>query len=321
MLMRRRCAQPGPLRAARPNGGAIRCAWITGVLAGLLAASVAVAPPASAAPIDSTGTVVRVVDGDTVIANIGGAEHRIRITGLNTMEISEYEKGHREGECRGRQATRRLEELVLNKTVRITARRASSASGERHRLRRSLEVTAGGRTVDPAAVLIREGLALWMPNQVEFRPNAEYPVLAAEAAAARRGLWQADGCGVGPSPDAALRVTVKPRGAETVTISNAGAGPVDLTGWWLRDSSFHGVLARGYEFRSKAVLPAGGTIVLHTGRGADHDNHRYWNLPNPVFDNPTGGPQWMGDGAYLFDPRGNLRAAHQYAPHAPIQFP
>jgi len=54
---------------------------VAGVLAGsLLLVSAASAAPA--APVDTTGKVIRVVDGDTVIARIDGKTHRIRITGL-----------------------------------------------------------------------------------------------------------------------------------------------------------------------------------------------------------------------------------------------
>lgn len=306
--------------------------WQAGILGGGLALSVVAgsllpAPAASAAsvtPVDTTGKVVRVVDGDTVIARIHGKTHRIRITGLNAMELTDYRRAHRQGECHARQATRLLEKLVLGKQVRITARDKSSESGERHRLRRSLAVKdANGTWIDPAAVLIREGLALWLPNKVEYLPNSSYPVLAAQAAVNRRGLWNTDACGAGPSRHTTLRVTVKWKGAETVTIGNQGTKPVSLAHWWIRDSAYHGKLARGYTFPAGTVIPAGGAIVLHIGKGSNGDGHYYWKLGNNVrlFDNVTDAPTFMADGAYLFDPQGDLRAAQQYAPHAPIQFP
>ncbi|MEU4570235.1 lamin tail domain-containing protein [Micromonospora sp. NPDC023956] len=314
----------------------VRGRLAAGVLTGALAGSLTLAVPASAAPVDTTGTVVRVVDGDTVIARIKGKKHpvRIRITGLNAMELTDYRPGHRDGECHARQAARRMEELVLNKRVKITARNSGSESGKRHRLRRSLEVKKEGKWIDPAAELMKEGLALWLPNKVEYLPNATYPVLAARAAREGRGLWDTDSCGAGPSQNAVLRVTVKWRGDESVSIDNLGAKPVSLAKWWLRDSSYLGDRARGYEFPSSAVVPAGGTIVLHVGKGKNGDDHYYWKPKkrkkddrvldkknDRIFDNVTGAPEHMADGAYLFDPDGDLRAAHQYAPHAPIQFP
>jgi len=313
----------------RPLGGRLAASVVTSVVTSALflvtAASTASAiSTVSSTSVDTTGKVTRVVDGDTVIARIHGTTHRIRITGLNAMELTDYRQGHRKGECHARQATRQLEKLVLGKTVRITARDEASESGERHRLRRSLVVKdANGTWIDPAAILIRNGLALWLPNKVEYLPNSSYPVLAAQAAADRRGLWNTDACGLGPSRNATLRVTVKWKGVETVTIDNQGANPVSLAGWWLRDSSYHGRLARGYTFPAGTAIPAGGTIVLHTGKGSNGSGHYYWNLNDNVrvFDNVTNAPTLMADGAYLFDPQGDLRAAQQYAPHAPIQFP
>lgn len=277
---------------------------------------------AVAAPANDVGRVVRVVDGDTVIVESGGAENRIRITGINTMELTNYEKGQRAGECRARQATRRMEELVLNKTVRLTALDAASKSGER--LRRTIEVLGNDGKVryDPAKNLLREGLALWMPNKFEFTPNQEYAALAAEAAAKRIGIWNPDGCGAGPSSSAVLRIAVQWRGDESVTIENRWIAPTDLGGWWLRDSSFLGERARGYQFPPGTVLPANSSIVLHTGKGKDRANQYYWGLDNDsVFNNVTGTPGFMADGAYLFDPDGDIRAALQYAPGARIQIP
>lgn len=91
----------------------------------------------------------------------------------------------------------------------------------------------------------------------------------------------------------------------------------------MRDSSYHGKSARGYEFRAKTSVPAGGAVVLHTGKGKNGGGHYYWGMKRGtrVFDNVTGAPTFMGDGAYLFDPQGDLRAAERYAPHAPVQFP
>ncbi len=44
------------------------------------------------------------------------------------------------------------------------------------------------------------------------------------------------------------------------------------------------------------------------GYGTDSADELHWGLATPPFDNPTGDARAMGDGGYLFDPRGNLRA-------------
>jgi micrococcal nuclease len=57
-----------------------------------------------------------------------------------------------------------------------------------------------------------------------------------------------------------------------------------------------------------AVVPAGGSLTLRMGRGADTAETFHWGLSTPPFENPSYDERATGDGGYLFDPRGNLRA-------------
>ena len=296
---------------------------ISSVLTAALATTLLLVPPAGAQtakpePVRHLGTVVRVVDGDTVIADIGGQQQRIRITGINAMELTDYDEGELKGDCHAVRATRVMKKLVLGKQVRFIAQDKNSMSGDR--LRRRIQLLDKQKT-DPAAVLLRKGLALWLPNKDEYRRNKHYARLAAEAASKHRGLWNSHACGVGPDQQAQLEVQVKWQGKETVTITNHSTTQVDLTKWWLRDSSKHDDLAHGYTFKAGTVVPAGGSIVIYSTKGANGPGQYNWGLPNPVFDNVTKAPTHVADGAYLFDPQGDLRAAQQYAPEAPIQFP
>jgi len=69
---------------------------------------------------------------------------------------------------------------------------------------------------------------------------------------------------------------------------------------------------RRYTFGRQAVVPPGGSIRVRVGRGRDRANTFYWGLPDPIFENATRGRRGMGDGGYLFDPHGDLRAWHIY---------
>ena len=296
---------------------------VSSTLTAALATTLLLAPSAGAQaakpePVRQLGTVVRVVDGDTVIADIEGQQHRIRVTGINAMELTDYDEGELKGDCHAVRATRVMKKLVLGKQVRFIAQDKDSMSGDR--LRRRIQLLDGKKT-DPAEQLLGQGLALWLPNGDEYRRNKRYARLAMKAAANHRGLWNSQACGAGPSQDAQLEIQVKWQGKETVTITNHGATPVDLTNWWLRDSSFHGERAHGHTFKTGPIVPAGGSIVIYSTKGASAPGQYNWGLPNPVFDDVTGAPTNMADGAYLFDPQGDIRAAQQYAPKAPIQFP
>lgn len=67
--------------------------------------------------------------------------------------------------------------------------------------------------------------------------------------------------------------------AEYVVIKNVSTTTKDLTGWTIRDESRH-----VYTF-PKALLGAGKTITLHSGRGTDTARHRYWGYRIYVWNN------------------------------------
>jgi len=56
------------------------------------------------------------------------------------------------------------------------------------------------------------------------------------------------------------------------------------------------------------TVPAHASIYVHVGRGRSHGTNFYWGLGHALFDNT------IGDGGYLFDPQGDLRAWDIYTP-------
>ncbi len=262
-------------------------------------------------------------DGDTIDVNMptstGKRKNvRVRIIGIQAMEQSVYASNprRRKGACHALPATARLEQLIRKGrgTVRLGAQDPTSVS--RRRLRRSVAVKIRGKWQDLGRILVGEGHALWLPYTVEYAWNAPYSGLAQQAALRRVNMWDTNACGDGPSESAALRLTVypDPKGSdlhnlngEQVRIENLSAQEVPLQGWWLRDSS----LAR-YEFPSWTVIPPGGSISVDVGSGVDSGTFFYWGLDHPVFENATRDGRGLGDGAYLFDPQGDLRAWMTY---------
>jgi len=275
-------------------------------------------------------------DGDTVKARIKqggrlGPRQSVRINGLQAMELHSYSrKQGRRGDCHSIEATQRLEQLINKKMVRLTAQRASSrATGEggRTRLRRSIAVKRGGTWIDVGAVMLAEGHALWLPNANEWASNRVYSRIAQEAAARRRGIWNPTACGgARSSRTSGLSLKVKwdaedddrrNVNGEWIRITNGSALPVSVGGWWLRDSHFRGPhhgpkKGRGFIFPSGAVVPAGGSIKVHVGRGSNSATAFYWGLSESIFENASSDDRAVGDGAYLFDTHGNLRAFSMY---------
>lgn len=266
-----------------------------------------------------SGKVTFLADGDTVeVAIRGVGRRRVRLGGINATELTRYSKypSRRRGECHGVQAAARLESLLrrAHRRVRLAAQDPSSHSGTR--LRRALYVRSHGRWIDVAGTLVREGHALWLPSHAEWAFNRAYAASARRAAAARRRLWDPAGCGQGPSPAVTptLQVNWDADGndfanvdGEYLRIGNPSPAPLALTGWWVRDSS-----ARRFALPAGTSVPAGGSIDVHVGHGADTARDLYWGLDVPVFENASGDGRAEGDGGYLFDPRGNLRAHEQY---------
>jgi micrococcal nuclease len=307
------------LVAAGPAGAA-------GAPAGLPAAGAAKARGAPAAgPCTSSGRaptcgyaygrVTFVADGDTVDVRIRGlGVRRIRLTGINAMEQTRYSKypRRRRGACHALAATARLHQLIRagHRRVRLAAQSPASVAGTR--LRRQLSVRIGGRWIDTGAALVAEGHALWLPNGVEYAWNRTYSHLSQLAAAHRLRLFDPDGCGRGPGGAAQPRLRLRwdARGNDGINVNgeyarvrNPGPRPLRLGRWWFRDSS-----ARRFVFPRGTVVAPRRSVTLRVGRGRATKRRLHWGLPKPAFENASGGRRAMGDGGYLFDPRGNLRA-------------
>lgn len=261
-------------------------------------------------------------DGDTFKATIGNSKKQqlIRMTGIQAMELKVYgrRKG-RVGECNAVKAADALDGMLRRKTVRlVSVKRDAITKGKRGRWRRAVQVKLNGRWVDPALELLRKSLVLWFPNGQEWAWNRQYSQVAAEMAARGQGIWNPNSCG--PAPDAGIPLSMKLKwdaegsdakdpNKEFARITNLdSARTLNLHNWWFRDSHLRPRL----EFPAGAQIPPGGSIKVHAGRGQDDNDSFYWGLGEAPWENVVGGARAMGDGGYLFDPKGNMRAFVQY---------
>ncbi len=275
-----------------------------------------------------TAKVMQVADGDTVNVRMRqngrwSPRRDVRMTGLQTMELRSYSRVRgRRGACHARSAAERLERLLKGprnkrRIIRLAARRPNSVSrGPRGRLRRAIAFRQGGRWHDAGTVLLREGYALWDPNRREWAWNKRYSKLAQLAARAGRRIWDTDACRRGPRQSSPLALKIRwdasgsdgrnPNG-EWIRIKNGDpVHPVGLRGWWVRDSAL-----RRYIFGHGAVIPAGGSIKVRIGPGRNDRRIFHWGLGDPIFENAKR-RRGIGDGAYLFDRHGDLRAWRMY---------
>jgi endonuclease YncB( thermonuclease family) len=278
----------------------------------------ALALPAAASARTWTAKVVSVNDGDTIHVRLGGHVETVRLSSIQAMEQSVYSPypSKRRGQCHALEATARLERIIRagHGRVRLSAQDPRSHAG--YRLRRSVAVRIGGRWRDVGLMLVREGHALWMSGTTEDRWNRAYNEAEQRARQDGAGLWNPVHCGRGPAQDVPLRLWVSsdPVGKDTgdvngefVKIQNQGSAAVPLGRWWVRDS-----MLRRFTFPAETVLEPGHTVTVHVGRGSDSAETFHWGLGDPAFENSNGDGRDLGDGGYLFDPQGDLRAAMVY---------
>jgi endonuclease YncB( thermonuclease family) len=233
--------------------------------------------------------IVRVLDGDSVLAIIDGIETDVRLQGINAPERDE---------CLGDESRRRLEQLLHSGPVQI-------AGTEFDQFDRLLGiVTAGGVAIN--VTLVADGLAIPLAAESPI----DQLVLEAEerARTLATGIWDPLSCGSGPIPDVAVvSVDSNPPGrdedaldGEKVVIRNRSGSPVDLTGWTLRDES---TLNR-FAFPDGTVLPSGEELEIVVGCEPAPDRVTWCN-DRPVWNNG-------GDTALLLDADGRIVDLYRY---------
>ena len=142
-------------------------------------------PGESGDALEANATVTRVVDGDTLVVDVGGVDERLRLIGINTPESVDP---NRPVMCFGKEASAHLAELTPPGTA-IRIERDVEARDRYDRLLGYVYRASDGEFVNLA--MVTDGFA----NQYTFPPNVEH-VDAFRAAArtardAGTGLWSA----------------------------------------------------------------------------------------------------------------------------------
>ena len=141
--------------------------WLTAITLFLLLLCACSSPP-------ETATVVRVIDGDTIIIDTG---QRVRYIGIDTPEVYPQQEAY------GREAWQTNRRLVEGKKVHLE--RDVSQTDKYGRLLRYVYVDG----VFVNAELVRQGLAeaKAYPPDIKYQDILEQ--LEKEARQARRGMW------------------------------------------------------------------------------------------------------------------------------------
>jgi micrococcal nuclease len=134
-----------------------------------------------------TARLVRAVDGDTVIARVGGKTERVRLVGLNTPESV---KRGSPVECWGPQASKNAKAWAKrHRTIKLVRDRATPDRDRYGRLLRYVEPTGEGRDLTTVQLLGGHGRVAAYGQKLT-RLSA---LNAAQRTARRhdRGLWGA----------------------------------------------------------------------------------------------------------------------------------
>lgn len=163
-----------------------RAVALAGALLATIAAVLAVLADQSATAGRPDGvSVVRVVDGDTIVARLPGGEKSIRLIGIDTPETVDPRKPV---QCFGREASERTKALLPPGTA-IRLERDVEARDHYGRLLAYVHRVDDGTFVNLA--LAEEGYAqpLTIPPNVAY--SARFSAAAADARQQGRGLWGA----------------------------------------------------------------------------------------------------------------------------------
>jgi len=140
-----------------------------------------------AAATDGRATVVRVIDGDTIVVRLAGSEEHVRLLGIDTPETHKQDTPV---ECYGPEASDRLNALLPAGTV-VRLVRDVEARDRYGRLLAYVYRDRDGLFVDLA--MVADGYAGPLAIAPNFAHRSELDAAAADARAARRGLWPACG--------------------------------------------------------------------------------------------------------------------------------
>lgn len=238
--------------------------------------------------VDVVATVTSVADGDSFRASADGRDIEIRLLGINAPE---------RGECYGPESAQWLVETIDGREIGL------AVEAEKDQFDRTLAIAVLDTTnVNVEAVATGHALVV-----SEVDEDRETFIEAEERARSSGiGMWGNDICGAN-GPKAALEIVdidYNPSGpddVETVTIGNAGAESINLSGFTLRDESS----TNRYPMPTEVLAPGASHVVRVIRCDSPESHGPAWCSEEPVWNNG-------GDTALLLDTYGRIVAVLRY---------
>ncbi len=139
--------------------------------------------------------VVRVIDGDTLVVQLGTGERTVRLIGIDAPETGPTTAA----ECMAGESTAQLTTLVGTSQVLLEKDTSQGTEDRYGRLLAYLRTEAG---VDVGLALVREGFAREYMYHTPYTRQSEYRAAEDEAIGAERGLWSPSLCPVAKHTEA-----------------------------------------------------------------------------------------------------------------------
>lgn len=163
---------------------------------------------ASSAWFSLAGKVIRVVDGDTLIARVGSRNERVRLIGIDTPEI---------GACFSQDAKRAARRLAGGRSVRLIGDRTQA---RRDRFNRLLAYVQLPKRIDLGRQLLLGGYGSVYVFAKPFARLGSYQAAEAKARSGALGVW-APACAVLPPTTTGTTTTEVTTTTSTETTSSS----------------------------------------------------------------------------------------------------
>lgn len=133
--------------------------------------------------------VSRVIDGDTIVVDIGGVPEKVRLIGVDTPETVDPRKPV---QCFGKEASAFTKSLLLNTSVKLES---DASQGERDKYGRVLRYVflEDGTLVNKK--IISEGYGHEYTYRLPYQYQKEFKTAERSARESGKGLWAQGVCG------------------------------------------------------------------------------------------------------------------------------
>lgn len=132
--------------------------------------------------------VIRIIDGDTIVVDIEGANEKIRLIGIDTPETNDSRKPV---ECFGVEASKKAQELLGDKLVFLEK---DTTQAERDKYNRLLRYVKTKNGLFYNLEIIKQGYAHEYTYIIPYKYQREFKEAENYAQTNKLGLWADDAC-------------------------------------------------------------------------------------------------------------------------------